>query len=125
MARGGFSGFPGGNNMQQLMRQAQKLQQQALEMNEKLDSMEYTGTAGGGAVTCTVNGLRQLVSLKINKDVVDPDKCIGCKKCLTVGCPAMNYNKDEKKVVILRDQCVGCDVCAQVCPVQAIGKEAK
>ena len=73
MARGGFSGFPGGNNMQQLMRQAQKLQQQALEMNEKLDSMEYTGTAGGGAVTCTVNGLRQLVSLKINEDVVDPD----------------------------------------------------
>ena len=59
--------------MQALMRQAQKLQQQALEMNEKLDSMEYTGTAGGSAVTCTVNGLRQLVSLKINKDVVDPD----------------------------------------------------
>ena len=73
MGRGGFSGFPGGNNMQQLMRQAQKLQQQALEMNEKLDNMEYTGTAGGGAVTCTVNGQRQIVSLKINKEVVDPD----------------------------------------------------
>ena len=72
MARGGFSGIPGGN-MQALMRQAQKLQQQAIDMNEKLDAMEYTGTAGGGAVTCTVNGKRQLVSLKINKDVIDPD----------------------------------------------------
>ena len=69
--------------------------------------------------------LDEFDDLFATKDVVDPDKCIGCRKCLTVGCPAMNYDKDEKKVVILRDQCVGCDVCAQVCPVQAIGKEAK
>ena len=69
--------------------------------------------------------LDEFDDLFATKDVVDPDKCIGCKKCLTVGCPAMNYNKEEKKVVILRDQCVGCDVCAQVCPVQAIGKEAR
>ena len=59
--------------MQQLMRQAQKLQQQALEMNEKLDSMEYTGTAGGGAVTCKVSGKRELLSLTIKPEVVDPD----------------------------------------------------
>ncbi len=68
--------------------------------------------------------LDEFDDLFATKDVVDPDKCIGCKKCLTVGCPAMNYKKEEKKVVILRDQCVGCDVCAQVCPVKAIGKEA-
>lgn len=73
MARGGFQGFSGGNNMQQLMRQAQKLQQQALEMTEQLDAMEYTGKAGGGAVTCTVNGKREVLSLKINKDVIDPE----------------------------------------------------
>ena len=57
------------------------------------------------------------------RDVVDPDKCIGCKKCLTVGCPALNYHADEKKAFILPDQCVGCDVCEQVCPVGAIRKE--
>ena len=74
---------------------------------------------------CSQADLDEFDDLFATQDVVDPDKCIGCKKCLTVGCPAMNYKKDEKKVVILRDQCVGCDVCAQVCPVQAIGKEAK
>ncbi len=68
--------------------------------------------------------LDEFEDLFATKDVVDPDKCIGCKKCLSTGCPAMNYHADEKKVVILPSQWVGCDVCAQVCPVGAIGKEA-
>ncbi|MBR1710642.1 MAG: YbaB/EbfC family nucleoid-associated protein [Clostridia bacterium] len=70
--RGGFGGIPGGN-MQQLMHQAQKLQQQMVEATEALDAKEYTGTSGGGAITCVVNGKRQIVSLKIEKDVVDPE----------------------------------------------------
>ena len=65
MARGGFPGIPGGN-MQQLMRQAQKMQQE-------LDAREYEGTAGGGAVACKVSGKRQLLSLTIQPDAVDPD----------------------------------------------------
>ena len=48
MARGGFPGIPGGN-MQQLMRQAQKMQQQMMKAQEDLDAREYEGTAGGGA----------------------------------------------------------------------------
>lgn len=59
------------------------------------------------------------------KDVVDWEKCIGCKMCLKSGCPALSFNKEAKKAVIDRLQCVGCDVCAQICPKQAIGKEAK
>ena len=73
MARGGFPGIPGGN-MQQLMRQAQKMQQQMMKAQEELDARAYEGTAGGGAVSCTVSGKRQLLSLTIDKDAVDPEE---------------------------------------------------
>ena len=73
MARGGFLGIPGGN-MQQLMRQAQKMQQQMLQLQEDLDKREYEGTAGGGAVSCKVSGKRQLIELTIDKDAVDPEE---------------------------------------------------
>ena len=73
MARGGFPGIPGGN-MQQLMRQARKMQQQMLQLQEDLDKREYEGTAGGGAVSCKVSGKRQLIELTIDKDAVDPEE---------------------------------------------------
>ena len=72
MARGGFPGIPGGN-MQQLMRQAQKMQQMMVAKQEELDAREYEGTAGGGAVACKVSGKRQLIALTIQPDAVDPD----------------------------------------------------
>lgn len=53
---------------------------------------------------------------------VNLEKCIGCKKCTTTGCPSLRFHKDMKKVVIDEVQCVGCEVCSQVCPVQAIEK---
>lgn len=56
---------------------------------------------------------------------VEEAKCIGCRKCITVGCPAISFNKESKKAVIDPNTCVGCEVCAQVCPVEAIEKEAK
>lgn len=52
---------------------------------------------------------------------VDADKCIGCKKCLEVGCPALVPEKG--KSAIDPTQCVGCTVCAQVCPVGAISRK--
>ena len=57
----------------------------------------------------------------IGQCVVDSDKCIGCKKCLKVGCPAVMMN--GKKSAIDPAQCVGCTVCAQVCPVGAISRK--
>jgi len=53
--------------------------------------------------------------------VVDTDKCIGCKKCLTVGCPAVSVK--DRKSRIDATQCVGCTLCAQVCPVGAIARK--
>ncbi len=53
---------------------------------------------------------------------VDSSKCIGCKKCITeLGCPAIVFK--DKKAFIETSQCVGCSICAQVCPVNAIGQE--
>lgn len=51
---------------------------------------------------------------------VEKDKCIGCRKCIKTGCPALSFDKDTKKVSIDNAQCVGCEVCLQVCPVNAI-----
>ena len=73
MAKGGqFGGF-GGGNMQQLMRQAQKMQENMTKAQEELDAKEYEATSGGGMVTCKVSGKRELLSLSIKPDAVDPD----------------------------------------------------
>jgi indolepyruvate ferredoxin oxidoreductase alpha subunit len=57
--------------------------------------------------------------------VVDEDKCIGCKKCLKTGCPAISFDKTSKKSSIDKGPCVSCGICEQVCPVGAISKEVK
>ena len=54
--------------------------------------------------------------------VVHEEACIGCKLCLKTGCPALQFKKAVRKVVIDKVQCVGCEVCAQVCPKKAIAK---
>lgn len=53
---------------------------------------------------------------------VDQEKCIGCKKCVGTGCPAIHFQKEIKKSSINKSQCVGCTLCMQVCPVKAIFK---
>jgi indolepyruvate ferredoxin oxidoreductase alpha subunit len=53
---------------------------------------------------------------------VDEEKCIGCKKCIKTGCPALSYSKTTKTASIDKDNCVGCTVCLQTCPVDAIRK---
>ena len=73
MARGGFPGMMGGANMQQLARQAQKLQQQMAKAQEELDAREFEATSGGGMVTAKVNGKRELLALTIKPEAVDPD----------------------------------------------------
>ena len=72
MARNQFPNF-GGGNMQQLMRQAQKMQEQLTKAQEALDAKEYEATAGGGMVTCRINGKREILSLTIKPEAVDPD----------------------------------------------------
>ncbi|GII24940.1 YbaB/EbfC family nucleoid-associated protein [Planosporangium mesophilum] len=65
---------PGGQpNLQQLMKQAQKMQQQMAEAQAQLAETELTGTAGGGLVTVTVTGTGEVTSIKIDPKAVDPD----------------------------------------------------
>ena len=68
MAKGGYrGGMPmGGMNQMQMMKQAQKMQQ---EMEEK----QYEATAGGGVITAVVSGKRELVRVTIDPEAVDPD----------------------------------------------------
>ena len=73
MARGGFPGMGMGGNMQQLARQAQKLQQQMTKVQEELDAREYEATSGGGMVTAKVSGKKELLELTIKPEAVDPD----------------------------------------------------
>ncbi len=72
MARGGFPGM-GGPNMQQLMRQAQKMQQQMEQAQADLDARTYEAAAGGGTVKVKVSGKRELLELTIDPQAVDPE----------------------------------------------------
>ena len=70
----GFQGMPGGGmNMQQLMKQAQKMQKQMEEAQENLKNISMEVSAGGGAIKVTINGEKQITDLVISPDVVDPD----------------------------------------------------
>lgn len=70
--RGGFSGgMPG--NMNNLMKQAQKMQRQMEETSKALEEKQYSASAGGGAVTVTVSGKKEVVGVKLAEEVVDPD----------------------------------------------------
>ncbi|MDK2967766.1 MULTISPECIES: YbaB/EbfC family nucleoid-associated protein [Lacrimispora] len=70
--RGGFPGaMPG--NMNNLMKQAQKMQRQMEETTKALEEKEYTAAAGGGAVSVTVSGKKEVTSVKLSQEVVDPD----------------------------------------------------
>ena len=74
MAKGGFrGGFPGGGNQMQMMKQAQKMQQEFMKMQQELESSKFEGTAGGGAVKAVVSGTRQFESITIDPEVVDPE----------------------------------------------------
>ncbi|WP_291583764.1 YbaB/EbfC family nucleoid-associated protein [Clostridium sp. UBA6640] len=72
MAKGGFPGM-GGGSMNNLIKQAQKFQKQMEDMQKDLEVKTFEGTAGGGAVTTTVNGKREILKVSIKPDVVDPD----------------------------------------------------
>ncbi len=69
---GGMGGF-GGMNMNNLMKQAKKMQEEMQKSQEELSSKEFDSTAGGGAISVKVTGEKVIKKIKIKPDVVDPD----------------------------------------------------
>ncbi len=73
MAKNNFRGMPGGMNQANMMKQAQKMQQELLRMQQEQETKTYTATSGGGMVSATVNGKHELTALQINPEAMDPD----------------------------------------------------
>ena len=65
--------MPGGMNQAAMMKQAQKMQQDMIRMQEEMENKTYSSSAGGGMVTATVNGKHQVVGVEIKPEAVDPD----------------------------------------------------
>ena len=72
MAKGGFRGGMPGNQMN-MMKQAQKMQQEFMKMQQELESTNFEFSSGGGAVKAVVSGTREFESITIDPEVVDPD----------------------------------------------------
>ena len=73
MAKNNFRGMPGGMNQAAMMKQAQKMQQEMLRMQQEQEAKTFTAKSGGGMVSATVNGKHELVGIEINPEAVDPD----------------------------------------------------
>ncbi|MBX7143735.1 MAG: YbaB/EbfC family nucleoid-associated protein [Oligoflexia bacterium] len=68
----GFSGLPGGGGMQGLLRQAQKMQEDLARVQEGAQKLTADGSSGGGMVKVVANGKNEIVSVTLQKDVVNP-----------------------------------------------------
>ena len=66
-------GMGGPQNMQAMLRQAQKMQEDMATLQEELDAREYEVKAGGGVVTVKINGKKEVLSIDIEPEIVDPD----------------------------------------------------
>lgn len=69
------AGYGGGGmgNMQQMIRQAQKMQEAMAEKQAELEEKEYTTTAGGGVVEVKINGKKEITALNLKPEIVDPE----------------------------------------------------
>ena len=68
-----YGGFGGGMNMNAIMQQARKMQEQMQKAQEELKNAEVVGKAGGEMVVVTMNGEKEIKSIKLDKTAVDPD----------------------------------------------------
>ncbi len=92
----GFNGFGGGANMQNLLKQAQKMQEQMQKDKEELEATIFYANAGGGMVDVEMNGKRELTKLSIKPEVVDPDDVEMLEDLIMAAINDANRQVDEK-----------------------------
>lgn len=77
-------GSGGAGNMQQMLKQAQKMQQDMAALQEDIEQREFTAVSGGGAVSVTVDGKHTVKEIKIKPEIVDPDDVEMLEDLITV-----------------------------------------
>ena len=97
-----FGGFGGGNNMQALMRQAQKMQEDAMRAQKEVEETELEGSASGGLVKVKITGAKNMVSVSIDPSVVDPDDVEMLEDLIVAA-----YNDASTKADSLKQQKLG------------------
>ena len=90
-----YGGFGGGMNMNALMQQARKMQEQMLKAQEELENAEVIGKAGGEMVTVVMNGKKEIKSIKLDKTAVDPDDVEMLEDLLIVAINDASNKADE------------------------------
>ena len=96
-------GFPGGmpGNMANIMKQAQRMQRQMEEKQKELEAREYSASTGGGAVTVTVSGKKEMLSVKISPEACDPDDVEMLEDMiLTAANEAMKKAEDDSQALM-------------------------
>lgn len=93
-----FGGF-GGGNMQQLLKQAQKMQEEMLKSKELVENSVVTSTVGGGAIEVVMNGKKIVESVKIKKEVVDADNVEDLEDLIKAA-----INDASKKIDVLKEE---------------------
>lgn len=83
------------NNMNQMLKQAQKMQDQITALQAELEEREFKGTAGGGVVEVTINGKRNVLDLKISPEIVDPNEIEDLQDMVKAAFNAAVDNLDE------------------------------
>lgn len=97
-------GFPGGGmpgNMNNLMKQAQRMQRQMEEGQKELETKEFTAAAGGGAVEVTVSGKKELVSIKLAEEIVDPEDIETLQDAILAAVNGALHKADEESEALM------------------------
>ena len=93
--RGGFGGFGGGNQMQNLMKQAQKMQEEMQKAQAELEETEVEGTSGGGLIKVTMTAKKVVKNIEINPNAIDTDD-LTMLEDLIIAALNDGYDKAEK-----------------------------